>query len=254
MGGTPRYALVSLAMSQNTSRAWLSECFAGVLVLARRFGVTVVGGDTNIVPDRTSIDVVIAGEIGRGKMICRSGARPGDQIYVSGRLGLSSLGLHRLKENAAARRRGKMRGAAIRAHLYPEPRVSLGRSLSENRLASAMIDVSDGLSTDLAHLCHASGVGARIWAGRLPVPSGLTLRDRRALNPLDLALDGGEDYELLFTVPERHVARLRRQLHGVPFHWIGEIRKVRAIRMVLPCGREIALAPRGYDHFKINSL
>ncbi len=249
MGGTPRYALISLAISQKTSRAWLDEFYAGVLALARRNALSVVGGDTAIVPDRISIDVVIAGEIAREKMIRRSGAQPGDQLFVSGRLGISALGLHRLKLKASVRGRGKTLDAAAHAHLYPEPRLAVGRYLSQNNLATALIDVSDGLSTDLGHLCDASGVGARVWAERLPIPDDLTTRERCTLDPLSLALHGGEDYELLFTVPKHKVFRLPRRVHGVPLHWIGETRSARGLVLVLPGGHETPLQPRGYDHF-----
>lgn len=250
MGGTPRYALISLAVSRSTSRAWLNEFYAGILALARRHAVTIVGGDTDVIPDKTFVDVMIAGEIERGKMIRRSGAHPGDQVFVSGRLGLSALGLHRLKAKGSAR--GPRRGldSAVRSHLYPEPRLRLGRYLSENHLASALIDVSDGLSTDLAHLCDSSGVGATVWAERLPMPDDLTARERRTLSPLKLALHGGEDYELLFTVPKRNISWLRNTVYGVPVHRIGEIRGAKGVSLVTADGHEVSLEPRGYDHFR----
>jgi thiamine-monophosphate kinase len=250
MGGTPRYALISLAISHQTSRAWVREFYAGVMALARRFGVSVAGGDTAVVPDRISVDAVVAGEIARGKAVRRSGARAGDQLFVSGRLGFSALGLHRLKSRRDIRSRGRKMDDALRAHLYPAPRCAVGRYLSEKNLASALIDVSDGLSTDLGHLCDASGVGARVWAEHIPCPRDLTETESRSIDAMSLALHGGEDYELLFSVPKAKARRIPSRVHGVPFHWIGEVRSSRGISLVLPGGEEIPLLPLGYDHFK----
>jgi len=250
MGGTPRYVLISLAISQKSSRDWVEQFYAGVLALARRFGVDLAGGDTAVVPDRISIDVVVAGEVASRKAIRRSGARPGDQLFVSGRLGLSALGLLRLKRKANRRVQGKTMDHAVRAHLYPEPRCALGRYLSELNLASALIDVSDGLSTDLAHLCDASRVGARVWAERIPGPGDLTRAESHSFDSMNLALHGGEDYELLICVPRRKASQIAPRVCGVPLQWIGEIRGAREVSLVLPSGEEKPLEPGGYDHFR----
>lgn len=180
----------------------------------------------------------------------RSGARAGDQLFVSGRLGFSALGLHRLKSRRGIRSRSGRMDKALRTHLYPAPRCAVGRYLSGMNLASAIIDVSDGLSTDLGHLCDASGVGARIWAEHIPCPRGLTETESHSIDALTLALHGGEDYELLFSVPKSKASRIPSQVHGVPLHWIGEVRSSRGVSLVLPDGEEIPLLPRGYDHFK----
>ena len=257
MGGTPRYALISLAISRRTSRAWLQEFYAGVFALARRLGVTVVGGDTAVVPGGMLIDVAVAGEV--RKAIRRSGARPGDQLFVSGRLGLSALGLRWIQTKASAARhvkgewwpalaKGKLRDA-VRAHFYPEPRCALGRFLGENGLASSLIDLSDGLSTDLTRLCEASNVGARIWAERIPVPDIPAGSKPGSLRALDLALNGGEDYELLFSVPSRKAIKIARKYKNVPLSCIGEICRSKGIFLVLPDGKQKHLSPQGYDHF-----
>ncbi len=250
MGGTPRFALISLAISHRTTRAWVEEFYRGLLALADRFGVALVGGDTAVVPAKTLIDVTVAGEIERGRALVRSGARPGDALFVSGRLGLSALGLRWLKARGAPRP-GRFR-EPLRAHLFPEPRCALGRFLAERRLASAVIDLSDGLSTDLRRLSEASGVGARIWADRLPLaevsgearPGNNTLRD--------LALHGGEDYELLFSVPARKALRIPARYRGVALHRIGEVCGSKEILLVLPGGKEVPFEPAGYDHFRKN--
>jgi thiamine-monophosphate kinase len=258
MGGTPRYALISLAISRQTTQAWLKEFYSGVFALARRFAVTVVGGDTALVNGATTVDVTVVGEVMKGKALLRSGARPGDQLFVSGQLGLSALGLRSIlggQELAGKSSRkpalspGKLSGA-LRAHLYPQPRCGLGLFLSEKRLASALIDLSDGLSTDLTRLCAASQVGARLVAEQIPVP---TLASRGKFShdaALSLALNGGEDYELLFSVPPNKISRLPAAFLGVPLHHIGEVRIGRKILVSLPEGKDFPLRPAGYDHFR----
>jgi thiamine-monophosphate kinase len=242
MGGTPRYALISLAVSKHTNRAWMEGFFQGLLALAKGFGVVVIGGDTAVVRGASSVDVVVAGEVPRGKALRRSGARPGDQVYVSGRLGLGALGLRLLPSPARRRKPAEM--AAIRAHLFPQPQCALGRFLSEQGLATALMDVSDGLSIDLKRLCDASRVGACLFRDRIPSPS---LPD--AADSLELALHGGEDYQLLFTVSPTRRPQVPPRFGKIPLHCIGEIRASREIRLITPGGKTRALEPRGYDHF-----
>src|SRR5262249_5814708 len=152
-----------------------------------------------------AISVTLVGEVAPHRAVLRSGARPGDLLYVSGRLGSAELGLRLALGGLYGRRRSE---ALLQPHLYPPLRLKLGEWLARKRLASAMIDTSDGLSTDLGHLCEASGVGARLWLKSIPavrVPPALR---SRGLDPLELALHGGEDYELLFTVPQRRRRRI----------------------------------------------
>ena len=250
MGGTPRFALVSLAISKRTTRGWLEEFYAGFRALAKRFGVAVIGGDTAVVPERTAVDVVLVGEVRRRRALLRSGARPGDQIFVSGRLGLSALGLRMLKARRAELRRPAPPVEAVEAHLYPVPQCALGSYLSAKRLASALIDISDGLSTDLGHLVEASGVGARVWESLIPAPEVSASRAARGINPLELALHGGEDYQLLFCVPPRKVSLIPREFRGLPLRRIGEITRRRALRIVRTNGTQERLHPAGYDHFR----
>jgi thiamine-monophosphate kinase len=263
MGGVPRYALVSLAISKDKTRHWVSRFYRGILALGSRFGVRLVGGDTALVSGRTFIDVLVAGEVPRGKALRRSGARAGDQIFVSGRLGLSALGLHLLQRKAAQARstvpkpRALWRRAqarvpvplareAMQAHLYPEPQCALGRLLSERRMASALMDLSDGLSTDLSRLCAASGVGAQLWAEKIP-----RANQAEAADSLQLALHGGEDYQLLFTVPQRKVSRLPSSFRRQPLYHIGEIKASKGIRLAMPEGGARTLEPAGWDCFQI---
>lgn len=254
MGGTPRFALVSLALSKSATRNWVEKVYAGLCALAERFGVEVIGGDTAVVSKRAFLDVVVAGEVARTKALRRSGARPGDQILVSGRLGLSALGLRLVHFGF---RRGtpwhvapRIKSEALRSYLYPEPRVALGKFLSERALASALIDLSDGLSTDLSHLCEASGVGACLWEKLIPMAELGASGRTSVVDKLDFALNGGEDYELLFAVPPHNVRHVPGRFAGIPLQRIGEIRSSRRLELVDSSGRVRTLTPAGHDHFR----
>jgi len=219
MGGEPRCFLLSLALPPSAARAatgdWLDGFLAGLRRAQARLGCVLAGGDTTR-SQRILISVAVIGEVHKGRALRRSSARPGDLIYVSGRLGEAELGLRRLR--AAKRISG--RDPQLRKHLYPEPRLALGAWLSKTRLATAMMDLSDGLSTDLARLCAASGAGARIEAARLPVVPHPELGFADALS---LALHGGDDYELLFTVAPRNRGRVPGSFHGLKLTEIGVV-------------------------------
>lgn len=246
MGGTPRYALLSLAVSEHTTRRWLEGFFRGLLALARQFSVAVIGGDTAMVTGPTAADVIVAGVVPRGQALRRSGAKAGNRIFVSGRLGMSALGLRSLLPQS--RSRSSPSKSALRAHLSPQPQCALGRFLSEHRLATAMMDLSDGLSIDLLRLCTASGVGARLFADQIPKP---VIPDPE--DALELALHGGEDYQLLFTVPAAKMAKIPRLFGRVPLHCIGEIHTSPGIELVDSEGRTVPVKTGGYDHFSRNS-
>jgi thiamine-monophosphate kinase len=216
-----------------------------LFALARRFAVAVIGGDTAVVTGPIAIDVIVAGVIPRGRALLRSGAKPGDRIFVSGCLGMAALGLRLLSSRTLHRK--PVERAAIRAHLFPQPQCALGRLLSEHRLASALMDLSDGLSIDLGRLCDASGVGATLLADRVPTPP---IPD--AGDAMRLALHGGEDYQLLFTVPAAKCARMLRHYGRIPLHCIGEIRASKGIDLVTPDGRTLPVEPHGHDHFSRN--
>jgi thiamine-monophosphate kinase len=243
MGGTPRYALLSLAVSKSTSREWLSGFFAGLFALARKFSVAIIGGDTARVSGATSIDVILVGVVPDGVAVRRAGAREGDHIFVSGRLGLSALGLRLLATGASGQTPAER--TAIRAHLYPQPQCALGKFLSKNRLASAMMDISDGLSTDLKRLCEASGAGAILSGPKIPAPSVSDSSDA-----LDLALHGGEDYQLLFTVPQAKASAIPRRFGSLPLTCIGQMTKHRALRITTIDGSTQPLQSKGFDHFR----
>jgi len=214
MGGEPRFCLLSLALAPWTDGRWMDGFYDGLLALAERERAPLIGGDLGHA-EKLACDIVVCGAVPRGTALRRDGARVGDAIYVSGKLG------------KAARRLQTGRGPAL-----PEPRLALGRFLRGK--ATAAMDLSDGLSLDLRRMCLASGLAAEITAP--PVSRGATLEQ---------GLHGGEDYELLFTVPERK--RVPREFEGVPLTRTGTMRKGRAGTVLL---EGAPLAPRGYDHLK----
>ena len=181
------------------------------------------------------------------RAVLRSGARPGDVLFVSGRLGEAELGLEQIRKS---KRLANSRDPVLRKHLYPKPHLALGRWLAESRLASAMMDLSDGLSTDLPRLCAASGVGARIETAK--IPSVRLAKDELAgvRLPLELALHGGDDYELLFTVPRGKLKRIPHSQNGTSLTAIGEITKDRTLLLVDSAGREAPLPNLGWDPFR----
>lgn len=254
MGGAPKYALISLALSPRADRKWVQSFYKGVFRLARRFGVALLGGDTARHSGTILADVAVVGEVPRGKALLRSGAKPGDALLVAGTLGLSALGLEFVRSGKPKKNPPVFR-EALRAHGYPEPQCGLGQYLAKTGLAAAAIDLSDGLSTDLGRLCQSSGVGAKIWADRIPIPpdfSGGDPAERSHL--LHVALHGGEDYKLLFAVRPTNVARVPDSFEGVRIHRIGEILAGHTKFLVLPSGAHKRLQSMGYDHFRTSPL
>jgi thiamine-monophosphate kinase len=246
MGGTPRCFLLSLALPGTHMGLWLDQFLGGLRRAAERFGCVLAGGDTTRRKD-ILINLTVVGELRTGSAVLRSGARPGDVLFVSGRLGEAELGLRLIRKS---KRLANTRNPVLRKHLYPEPRLALGRWLAEKHLASAMMDLSDGLSTDLPRLCAASGVGARLKASKIPavrVPKGGRSRHTGAL---DWALHGGDDYELLFTVPREKLKRIPRSQNGIRITAIGEITRERTLLLVDEAGREVPLPNLGWDPFR----
>ena len=249
MGARPRWALLSVGVPADVWRTrFLEEFYAGFFALARRAGVALIGGDVSRTPERIVIDSILLGEARRGRVVLRSGAHPGDQLFVTGTLGGAAAGLSILERSFHARRVAARRQLVERLQ-RPEPRLAWGALLGERRLASAMIDLSDGLSSDLAHLCRASGVGALLEAAQLPSDPLIAQvgMDNEAV--FRLALDGGEGFELLCAVRPQHVTRLPRELAGVPITRIGEVRSQRSGLKIVTDGRTRPLRPAGFTHF-----
>jgi thiamine-monophosphate kinase len=240
MGGEPVAAFLSLALPRDLPQKWVDAFMRGLLSLARKFEVSLAGGDTAESPNGILADIVVLGAVPRGKAILRSGARPGDRVYVSGKLGGSAATLERMRMNP----KRKLKPHDFEDHFFPEPRIRLGRALREKGLASAMIDISDGLSTDLAHICEESGVGAEIEEDS--IPRAVIGRPAHKVD-LRFALHGGEDYELLFTVPRER--RIPAHIAGVPVTQVGQILRGKKIFITTKRGGALELAPQGWQHF-----
>jgi thiamine-monophosphate kinase len=250
MGGEPRWALLSLGLPPTTPLAWVEALADGLGTEAARYGMAIVGGNLTRSPDRLVIDVTLLGEVASDQVLYRTGARPGDRVLVTGTLGDSAAGLALL----AGLTPGPSEEAAflIERHRLPTPRVAAGRAIAASGLATAMLDLSDGLAGDLAHLAEASGVGAVIDADRVPLsPAVRALAAATGQDPLAWALRGGEDYELLLTAPPSATDRLVAvvQATGVPLTDVGEIRSARGLWLREPDGRSVPLGDVAWRHF-----
>ena len=257
MGARPLWSMVSIGVPEDVwETEFVERLYDGLLDLATRYGVQLIGGDISRTNERIVIDSIVSGECAAGKAVMRSGARAGDQVFVTGSLGAAAAGLrliergaHLAEQNLADEDSQKLDHVLLR-QLRPEARVGWGIVLGEERLATSMIDLSDGLSSDLNRLCKASNVGALIDSSLLPIDDRVTeLCGRRALDPLQLALHGGEDFELLFTVKPEDVARLPKRVDGVEIKRIGEITDASYDVRVSEGARVWELKPGGWVHF-----
>ncbi len=240
MGGKPVATFLSLALPRNLPQAWVRRFTHALIGLAKQFGVTLAGGDTAESPNGILADIIVVGTVPEGKAVLRSGARAGDRIFVSGDLGGSAAALWQMRKKPT-----KLNMRDYPRHFLPQPRIELGRILRERGVPSAMIDTSDGLSTDLAHLCEESGVGAEVEAELIPRANvGKPAREV----DIEFALHGGEDYELLFTAPATR--RVPSRMAGVPITQIGHITRRRKILLMDRAGIRRELQPRGWEHFR----
>ena len=257
MGSRPLFALVSIGVPEDVWQTdFVDRMYDGWLNLANRYGVQLIGGDTSRAHEHIVIDSIAIGECSAGMAVKRMGASAGDQIFVTGSLGAAAAGLrliergaHLAEQNLGDEDSQKLDHVLLR-QLRPEPRVGWGIVLGEERLATAMIDLSDGLSSDLNHLCEASKVGALIDAALWPIDERVVeLCGRRALDPLQLALHGGEDFELLFTVKPENVARLPKRVDGIEIKRIGTIQSDSEGVKISEGSRTWDLKPGGWKHF-----
>jgi thiamine-monophosphate kinase len=257
MGARPRWSMISIGVPDDVWQTdFVDQFYEGLGNLANRYDVQLIGGDTSRTNEKIVIDSIVLGEATAGKAVKRVGAQPGDQIFVTGSLGGAAAGLrliergaHLAEQNLADEDSQKIDHVLLR-QLRPEARVGWGMVLGEERLATALIDISDGLSSDLNHLCTASGVGALIESSLLPIDHQVVeLCGRRALDPLQLALHGGEDFELLFTVRSRDVGRLPRKVDVVGITRIGEVTKEVDGVKISEGARVWELNPGGWKHF-----
>jgi len=249
MGGTPKYFLISLGLPKNLPLSFLSSFYRGLKEEGKRYRVDLIGGDTSL-SQRITINICLLGEAKKGRILFRKGAGIGNDLFVSGTLGDAALGLKILQKKGPM---GRPMGL-MKKQLSPCPRIELGQAIAGGRLATAMIDVSDGLLIDTAHLIKESGVGARIWEDQIPL-SRLYRKwiASYSKDPYQVALTGGEDYELLFTsLPDRREEISILALSSkIPITRIGKILPQKeGFRMIRKDGKEYSPSRMGFEHFR----
>ena len=251
MGGRPLYALVSLALPRETLVSWVQDLYEGLAEETAEVGSAVIGGNLSGASEGIVIDITFLGEVEEGRMLRRSGARPGDAVLVTGAVGASTVGRLAL-ERGLDRARPDV-AYVVAAHLTPTPRVREGAVIAASRRATAMIDVSDGLAGDIGHICEASNAGVRLFAGRVPMdPQTVAVAQGLGIDPLHAALHGGEDYELLFTCPPEDAEAVSQEVRketGTPVTEIGVMTEGPQRTLALPDGGEQQLTAGGWDHF-----
>ncbi|MGB9803153.1 MAG: thiamine-phosphate kinase [Desulfofundulus sp.] len=251
MGGWAAHGVVSLGLPARLSVEEVEELYRGIRQAAGEYGLNIVGGDTVLCPERLVINLALVGFVEKGRAVCRGGARVGDLIYVTGSLGKSAAGLYLCRHPDLTVDPG-VAAFLKQAHLEPRARLRAGRVLSRAGV-TAMDDVSDGLAAELREICLASGVGCRVRARDIPVDHRVVVvAALAACDPLDWAFSGGEDFELVFTVPPDTARNVEEMLAaaGEECRCIGEITPAdKGVVLELPGGRCVPLEARGYDHF-----
>lgn len=263
-GGKAEFALVALVLPTDTEVAWVEELYRGIRAEADRYGVAVVGGNITSSPTGLSVDITVLGRVPRDNLVLRSGARPGDRVLVSGLLGDAAAALQLEQSNTLREQVTGVLGPAeqealLSRYLTPTARLHEAAVLAHSRRVSAMIDISDGLSSDVGHICDRSSVGVRLWAAHLPISAAVRSVAAAAGMPAwRLALKGGDDYELCLTAPLEAVDDLAaavQQATGTPLTVVGEIVPAEQGRwIVLPGndgdGKELSLTAEGWQHFR----
>ena len=251
MGGTPREAFVSTAIPAGCPVEYLDELYDGMKRLAARHGVNILGGDTTGSAADLILNVTVIGHVSRDEVLYRSGAKPGDAVCVTGPVGDSRAGLHFVLKGTqgldAAMRK------LFKAHILPRPHLEEGRFLAATGAATAALDVSDGLSSDLMHIVEESEVGIRVQADRIPISAELRkFCVRFGKDPIRFALSGGEDYVLAVTVNAGRIDEVSQAFaarFGRPLYRVGEVTGSGALELVTSDGRVEAVGPTGWDHF-----
>jgi len=258
MGASPRAALLSLVLPPSLDVGDFEQLVDGVLAVAASYRVTLIGGNITQTDGPLTVDITAIGSAKPRKILTRAGARPGDEVYVTGTLGEAAIGLQRLQ--AAVRTgpaspkldEGGPSDPSVVRYLRPQPRVRAGMLLGRNRAASSCMDVSDGLADCVRQVAEASGVGITLDADRIPIPDEVReAQVRRGRDPLEPALSGGDDYELFFTVRPAHRGRLRavcQHLGDLPITRIGVVTKGQELLVRGEDGTRPL--PTGYEHFK----
>lgn len=250
MGGTPRWALVSFGFPATTTLSFIDGLADGLAEEARLYATEIVGGNVARSPDRVLISITVLGEVPPEQAVYRTGARVGDRLLVTGTLGDSAAGLAVL--SGAAPRNVPGEDFLVSRHRLPTPRVAAGRAIGQSGLATAMIDLSDGLAGDVEHLAEESRVGVVVHADRLPLSGQLrSLAQTTGVDPLEWAVRGGEDYELLLTAAPDNVSALTAVVNaqGVALTEIGEVTAAPEVWLAHPDGRREPLGSVSWKHF-----
>ena len=249
MGASPRAALLSLALPPSLDVTDFEQLVDGVLAVAAIYRVTLIGGNITQTSGPLTVDITAIGSAKPRKILTRAGARPGDEVYVTGALGEAAVGLQRLRVGKA-----DAADPCVVRYLRPQPRVRAGMLLGRNRAASSCMDVSDGLADCVRQVAEASGVGMTLDANTIPIPAEVReAQERRGQDPLEPALSGGDDYELFFTVRPAHRGRLRavcQHLGDLPITRIGVVTKGQELLVRDEKGTRPLPATYGYEHFK----
>jgi len=265
MGGAPAYSLLTLGIpkqfqtSNPESQTFFEEFFAGYFALAEENSVALIGGDISSTPDRVTIDSIVIGHCRAGHAVRRGGAKIGDAVYLTGSVGASAAGLKLLLDGARLNEKeDSLTQSALRAHLKPEPRVAFGGRVGGRGLAHSMIDISDGLAQDLAHICEESGVTAIVDFDSLPVADEVGLISMGPEAAFEFAIYGGEDFELLFAANRDDEDELFEIAAGcdLKLSRIGEIipaDRGRPELLLRHDGEVKPLSIRGFDHFRSTS-
>ncbi len=251
MGGRPKYALLSLGLPRDTANDWLEEFLAGFSEVLADFEVVLIGGDT-VQSRELMFSVTILGEVEEDKVLFRSGALINDLIWVSGFLGEAAAGLALFQHKVDVSDDNSW-NSLCQAHLDPLPQVKLAKTLAATGMVHAMQDLSDGLATDLAHLCKESKVGALVLPDALPVSDSLRQASLHLeSDPLDWVLSGGEDFQLLFTSApdvEKELPQLVKKETGLNVHLVGRVVEGSGVKLLLADGKKEDISYRGYEHF-----
>jgi len=251
MGAKPVWAMLSIGVPASVWKTdFVEKLYDGWFALAKKFNVELVGGDVSKTSDKIVIDSIVAGEVKRGKAVLRSGAKVGDLIYVTNELGGAAAGLTLLENGVHYSDSAKSwQRKLLLKQLQPLPPIQMAQNLNKKNSVTAMIDLSDGLSSDLAHICRASKVGAKIFADKIPLDKNLLGLTKSFDEKLRHALDGGEDYELLFTVSPKKKFQLENELENRSFSHIGEITANVEIIELISGEKSSILEPKGFRHF-----
>jgi len=250
MGGAPRYILISLGLTDRQTVEAIDQLYKGIERASREAGIDLIGGNIAFSTGPFFISPTVVGEIPKKEMVTRAGAGEGDHLYVTGTLGDAAAGLALLKKGIDTKPFGRL----VRRYRAPQARWREGRLLAKARIPSAMIDLSDGLSSDLGHLMKQSGLGAVIEAAQLPLSNPLQRATlQTGVDPIEYALNGGEDYELLFSVPKSKIKKLQKMIENglIGARRIGRMVPPRTgFRLIDSSGRSRAITPGGWDHLK----